>query len=36
VRAQWFFGWAIFPLIVDITLLWAVFGQRVTVRNLRV
>jgi uncharacterized membrane protein required for colicin V production len=31
----WFSGWAIFPLLVDIALLWAVFGQHVTVRSLR-
>lgn len=30
----WFSGWAILPLIVDIALLWAVFGQHVTVRGL--
>ena len=32
----WFSGWAILPLLVDIALLWAVFGQHVTVRGLRV
>jgi hypothetical protein len=32
----WLSGWAILPLIVDIALLWAVFGQHVTVRGLRV
>ncbi|HEX6270547.1 MAG TPA: hypothetical protein VFZ43_09945 [Anaerolineales bacterium] len=31
----WLSGWAIFPLLVDIALLWAVFGQHVTVRSLR-
>jgi hypothetical protein len=31
----WFSSWAILPLIVDIALLWAVFGQHVTVRGLR-
>jgi hypothetical protein len=32
----WFSGWAILPLLVDIALLWAVFGQHVTVRGLHV
>jgi hypothetical protein len=31
----WFSGWAIFPLLVDVVLLWAVFGQHVTVDDLR-
>lgn len=31
----WFSGWAIFPLLVDIALLWVVFSQHVTVRSLR-
>jgi hypothetical protein len=31
----WFSGWAILPLLVDVALLWAVFGQHVTVGNLR-
>jgi hypothetical protein len=31
----WFSGWAILPLIVDLALLWAVFGQHITVRGLR-
>jgi hypothetical protein len=35
LQVVWFSGWAIFPLIVDIALLWAVFGQHVTVRGLR-
>jgi hypothetical protein len=35
LQVIWFSGWAIFPLLVDIALLWAVFGQRVTVRTLR-
>ena len=36
LQVIWFSGWAILPLIVDIALLWAVFGQHVTVRSLRV
>jgi len=36
LQVIWFSGWAILPLIVDIALLWAVFGQHVTVRGLRV
>lgn len=35
LQVVWFSGWAILPLIVDIALLWAVFGQHVTVRGLR-
>ena len=35
LQVIWFSGWALFPLIVDIALLWLVFGQRVTVRSLR-
>ena len=31
----WFSGWAIAPLIVDILLLWAVFGWHITVNSLR-
>jgi hypothetical protein len=31
----WFSGWAVLPLLVDIALLWAVFGRHVTVENLR-
>lgn len=30
----WFSGWAVAPLLVDIALLWAVFGQRITVASL--
>ena len=32
----WLSGWAIFPLLVNIALLWMVFGQHVTVRSVRV
>lgn len=31
----WFSGWAVLPLLVDAALLWAVFGQKVTVESLR-
>ncbi len=31
----WFSGWAVLPLLVDVALLWAVFGQHVTVGQLR-
>jgi hypothetical protein len=36
LQVIWFSGWAIFPLLVDIALLWAIFGQHLTVRSLRV
>jgi hypothetical protein len=35
LQVIWFSGWAIFPLLVDVALLWAIFGQHLTVRNLR-
>ncbi len=35
LQVIWFSGWAIFPLLVDIALLWAIFGQHLTVRSLR-
>jgi hypothetical protein len=35
LQVIWFSGWAIFPLLVDIALLWLVFGQQITVRSLR-
>jgi hypothetical protein len=31
----WFSPWAILPLVIDVALLWAVFGQHVTVASLR-
>ncbi|MDQ4077859.1 MAG: hypothetical protein M3220_16630 [Chloroflexota bacterium] len=31
----WFSGWAILPLLVNVALLWAVFGRHVTVGSLR-
>jgi hypothetical protein len=34
LQLLWFSGWAIFPLLVDVALLWAVFGQHVTVSGL--
>lgn len=35
LQVIWFSGWALFPLVVDIALLWLVFGPRVTVQSLR-
>ena len=35
LQVIWLSGWAIFPLLVDIALLWTVMGQNVTVRTLR-
>jgi hypothetical protein len=35
LQVIWFSGWAILPLLVDVALLWAVFGRRVTVESLR-
>ena len=35
LQVIWFSGWAILPLLVDVALLWAVFGQHITVVNLR-
>ena len=35
LQVIWLSGWAIFPLLVDIALLWAIFGQHLTVRSLR-
>lgn len=34
LQVSWFSAWAIFPLVLDIGLLWAVFGQHPTVRSL--
>lgn len=31
----WFTGWAVLPLLVNMLLLWALFGQRATVGRLR-
>jgi len=35
LQAIWFSGWAMFPLLVDAALLWAVFAQHITVGSLR-
>lgn len=35
LQVVWFSGWAVLPLLVDVALLWAVFGQHVTVTGLR-
>ena len=35
LQVIWLSGWAIFPILVDILLLWAVFGGQLTVRSLR-
>jgi hypothetical protein len=31
----WFSPWAILPIMIDITLLWAIFGKQITVGSLR-
>lgn len=35
LQVVWFSGWAILPLLVDIALLWAIFGQRLSIEGLR-
>jgi hypothetical protein len=35
LQVIWLSGWAVLPLLVDVALLWAVFGQHITVRSLR-
>jgi hypothetical protein len=35
LQTIWVSPWAILPLLVDVALLWLVFGQQVTVANLR-
>lgn len=35
LQSIWFTGWALLPLLVDVVLLWAVFGKQVTVSSLR-
>ena len=35
LQVIWFSGWAVLPLLVDVALLWAVFGQHITVSSLR-
>jgi hypothetical protein len=36
LQVIWLSGWAVLPLFVDMALLWAVFGQHLTVGRLRV
>jgi hypothetical protein len=35
LQVVWLSGWAVLPLLVDVALLWVVFGQHVTVASLR-
>ncbi|MCL4863211.1 MAG: hypothetical protein KJZ93_27645 [Caldilineaceae bacterium] len=35
LQAIWFTGWSVLPLLVNVALLWLVFGQQVTVGSLR-
>ncbi len=35
LQVIWFSGWIVFPLLVDIGLLWAVFSLRISVDRLR-
>ena len=35
LQVIWFSGWAVLPLLVDVALLWVVFGQHVSVDSLR-
>lgn len=35
LQVIWLTGWAVLPLLVDLALLWAVFGRHVTVSSLR-
>jgi len=35
LQVIWFSGWAILPLLVDVVLLWTVFGRQITVDSLR-
>jgi len=34
LQGIWLSGWAVLPLLVDVALLWTVFGQHVTVDSL--
>lgn len=36
LQVIWFSGWAVLPLLVDVVLLWTIFGQHITVDSLRV
>jgi hypothetical protein len=35
LQVIWLSGWAALPLLVDVVLLWAIFGQHITVDRLR-
>jgi hypothetical protein len=35
LQVIWFSPWALFPLLVDAALLWAIFGMHLTVGHLR-
>jgi len=35
LQVIWLSGWAVLPILVDVALLWTVFGQHVTVGSLR-
>lgn len=35
LQVIWLSSWAVLPLLIDIALLWAIFGQHVAVGNLR-
>jgi hypothetical protein len=35
LQVIWLSGWAVLPLLVDVALLWFVFGQHITVDSLR-
>ena len=35
LQVIWFSPWAVLPLLVDVALLWFVFGQHVTIAGLR-
>ena len=35
LQVIWLSGWVVLPLLVDVALLWAVFGQHITVGSLR-
>lgn len=36
LQVIWFSPWALLPLLLDLGLLWAVFGQQLSVQSLRV
>lgn len=35
LQVVWLSGWAVLPLLVDVALLWALFGQHLTIGSLR-